>query len=262
MTNPRMDQPIRELMTFDHVVAVMPDGRVIDTDEKFGRLDVHAPEVWCDYEGPFAEAQISDQNDRDMVTYLKSQGWEVLDGYSAQYNYSGPTMHASEFIGGSIEERIREEPGFWVALMVELHPNEDDPEHEENGGSGGSEYGGWIVARKIGSEDEIAARTEWIAEDVSPFDVDPSVRRRPMSDEHAQMASPVVIYRGPDQRAAFNAMINHLLRISNMSHVVRAGEQDAFVLAAEKIAAGEFSVKPAHRIMRVRAMLMPEGDGE
>lgn len=258
--NPRMDQPINELMSFDHVVAVMPDGRVIDTDEKFNLIDVRVPEVYIDYEGPFAEAQISDQNDRDMVGYFKSQGWEVLNGYSNQYGYSGPIMHVSESIGGGLEDRIREEPGFWVALTVEISPNEDDPEHEDNGGNGESEAAGWIVARKIGSEDEIAARTQWIAEDVAPFHIDPGYSGfRPQTDEDVAMSSPTIFYKGESEEDARTALALKLTEYAGFKHIREAGESPGYLAAAEDIRTGEvYSVQPGHRIQRIRAMLMPK----
>lgn len=262
--NPRMDQPIRDLMQFDHVVAVMPDGRVIDTDERFNLLDEHAPEVVIDYEGSFADAQISKDHDADMVEYLKSQGWEVLSGYSGQHGYSGPIMHTSEFIGGALEERIREEPGFWVALTVEIHPSENDPEHEDNDGSGESEYVGWIVARKIGSEDEIAARTQWIAEDVAPFHIDPHYKgHRPHTDEDVAMSSPQTLYKGTSLSAARKAAATYLTQCANMNHVRMAGEAGTYLSASVAITDSEtYSVKPRHRITRVRATLMPKEESK
>lgn len=260
--NPRMDNPIDRLMEFDHVVAVMPDGRVIDVDEQFNLIDEYAPEVYIDYEGPFADAQISNENDRDMVQYLKSQGWEVLTGYSGQQGYSGPIMHTSEFIGGGLADRIREEPGYWVALTVELHPKDDDPEHEDNGGSGESEAAGWIVARKIGSEDEIAARTKWIAEDIAPWDMDPDYKRTPMSDEDAQFSQPVVIREADDESTVRMALVTRIHQYSQYSHIKQAGMTDRYLAAADMIAEGEYKVKPAYRVFRVRARLMPKEDNK
>lgn len=260
--NPRMDRPINELMEFDHVVAVMPDGRVIDVDEGFNHLDVYAPEVVIDYDGPFAEAQISKQHDADMVESLREQGWEVLSGYSGQHGYSGPVMHRSEFIGGGIEDRIREEPGYWVALTVEIHPGEDDPEHESNGGNGESEAVGWIVARKIGSEDEIAARTGWIAEDMAPWHFDPSAARtrRLMTDEDAAMSAVQTLYKGRSETAARYELATYWTQCAYMNHVKAAGEDTAYLTAADKITTDleTYSLTPAHRTGRVRAFLKPK----
>lgn len=256
--NPRMDQPINKLMEFGHVVAVMPDGRVIDTDEGFNYLDVHAPEVVIDYDGPFAEAQISKQHDADMVEYLREQGWEVLSGYSGQHGYSGPVMHQSEFIGGGLEGRIRKEPGYWVALTVEIHPKEDDPEYDD--GNGESESVGWIVARKIGSEDEIAARTGWIAEEMAPWHFNPKAERRPMTDEDAAMSEVQVFYKGDSESAARMHLSRYWIECSLMRHVEAAGEDKAYLTASERIAHNLkiYSLKPAYRTGRVRAYLKPK----
>lgn len=257
--NPRMDQAITDLMEFDHVVAVMPDGRVIDTDERYNLIDVYAPEVLIDYDGPFTEAQIGKSHDAAMVAYLRDQGWEVLTGYSGQYLYSGPVMHPSEFIGGRLEERIREESGFWVKLSVEIHPGEDDPEHESNGGSGESEAAGWIVARKIGSQDEIAARTQWVAEDLAPRDVDPRHKNDVMlTDEDAAMSAPEVFYKGESESKARLSLINHLNVIANYRHVKQAGKSAIYLDAATDMQDSDtYSVK-VNRIFRVRALLMPK----
>jgi hypothetical protein len=260
--NPMMDRPISELMEFDHVVAVMPDGRVIDTDEGFNYLDVHAPEVFLHYDGPFIDAQVSREDTAAMVDYLGQQGWEALCGWSRQYltQKNDPIMHPSEFIGGRFEERIREEPGYWVQLAVDIHPNEDDPEHESNGGSGESKSVGWIVARKIGSEDEIAARTQWVAENLAPWHVDPSFPRRPMTDVDASMSRPTSLYRGPVESAARNILSTDLFKTAHFDTVKRAGEQDRYLDASTKIAEDDetYSVQPDNRIYRVRAVLMPK----
>ena len=129
-------------MSIDHVVRVHPDGTVTDA------TGIYAPEVHCDYDGAFADAQISDEHDRDMITYLADQGWTVERGWTHQDFYSGPIMHASEYIGGALADHILSTPGYWVACSVEIHPGENDPEHEDNGGNGEPETAGWIVAHK------------------------------------------------------------------------------------------------------------------
>jgi hypothetical protein len=139
------------LMSIDHVVRVLPDGTVTDKTPDGKPLGVYAPEVYCDYDGPFAEASITKEHDRDMVKYLADQGWHVADGWSGQDRYSGPIMHPSEYIGGALADHIRETPGYWVALSVEIHPKEDDPEYDD--GNGESESAGWIVAHREITED-------------------------------------------------------------------------------------------------------------
>lgn len=127
-------------MELGHVVYVRDDGTVVDANT------VHAPEIDCDYAGPFAEAQILAEHDRAMVEYAAKQGWTIQSGWTGQYGYSGPGMHPSEYIGGELEKNILETPGLWVADSIELHPGEDDPEY--NGGSGESESAGWVIAHR------------------------------------------------------------------------------------------------------------------
>lgn len=261
--NPRMDWKINALMEFDHVVAVMPDGRVVDRDERFQLLDVHAPEVVIDYDGPFDEAQISKQHDAGMVENLRTQGWEVLDGYSGQYSYSGPVMHTSEFIGGGLEDRIREEPGYWVALAVSIHPGDDDPEHESNGGNGESDLVGWIVARKIGSEDEIAARTWWVTEDIADWDRNPDIKRHPQTDLDAAMSSVQEFYKGPSEDAARSEAVKTLRRYANYRHVIDSGRDRQLLAWADEMSEeGYVADMSGPRKVRIRALLMPKEENK
>lgn len=104
---------LNDVMEFDHVVMVRDDGTVTD-----GPAGVYAPEL---FDGE-----------------LMGEGWELLDGYSGQYRYSGPIMHSSEYIGGSMERDILAEPGMYVALVD--YPSDD------------GEPDGWAVARRTGIE--------------------------------------------------------------------------------------------------------------
>lgn len=100
---------LNSVMEFDHVIRVHADGTV--TDEP----NVHAPEL---YDGE-----------------LGGTGWTLLNGYSGQYNYAGPIMHNSEYIGGGLARDILAQPGVYVALVNgTLSDDEDDAE-------------GWAVAR-------------------------------------------------------------------------------------------------------------------
>lgn len=134
---------LNALMSIDHVVLVLDNGNVTHCPEGDG---VYAPEVVCDYDGPFADAQISKAHDAAMIAYIESQGWKVETGWTRQHGYRGPIMHVSEYIGGALADHIRETPGYWVACSVEIHPGEEDPEYD--GGNGESETAGWIVAHR------------------------------------------------------------------------------------------------------------------
>jgi hypothetical protein len=97
-------QNLNELMEFDHVIEVHADGTVTD------RNDIYAGEI---VRQPLTAE--GDAIDAPVV----AAGWELLDGYSGQDRYSGPCMHPSEFIGGRIAQDILDEPGVYVALVLE-----------------------------------------------------------------------------------------------------------------------------------------------
>ena len=101
---------LNDLMEFDHVVRVNDDGTV--TDDLPNERAYWAPTL-CDDE-------------------LDSAEWSLMDGYSGQYRYSGPIMHASEFIGGQMERDILAQPGLYVTL-VNYFSDDTEPE-------------GWAVA--------------------------------------------------------------------------------------------------------------------
>jgi hypothetical protein len=107
-----MSNDLNNRMEFDHVVRVHADGSV--TDES----GVYAPEL-------FGEE-------------LDDGTWALMNGYSGQYGYSGPIMHASEFIGGGMARDILAAPGLYVAL-VSYVPTDDEDNDEDN-------ISGWAVA--------------------------------------------------------------------------------------------------------------------
>ena len=113
---------LNDVMEFDCPVVIDSDGEVSQSSE-------YAPEVyWSSLDG--------EESDAVMMEYLARQGWVCLSGYTGQYGYRGPVMHASEFVGGAMERDILDNPGVYVLLVVE--------DIEEDGG----EPVGWIVASK------------------------------------------------------------------------------------------------------------------
>ena len=86
---------LNEIMEFDHVVRVDEFGNVTDGND--GTRATWAPSL---YDGE-----------------LDTDGWTLMDGYSGQCGYSGPMMHASEFVGGQLERDILATPGLYVVLV-------------------------------------------------------------------------------------------------------------------------------------------------
>lgn len=121
---------LNEIMDFDHPVLIGPDGSVHD-----GLEGVYAPELVMETDD---DGQILDQHEQDYIEQARSQGWELLTGWTGQYGYRGPVMHPSEFVGGALADHIRETPGTYVVIAVECDQD--------------SNPAGWAVARKIETE--------------------------------------------------------------------------------------------------------------
>jgi len=103
------------LMQFDHVIRVHPDGTISEPSGIYGpegiemeTLDDDAGSIMEPYRTAYAEA-------------VARQGWQLMRGYSGQYGTKGTDyiMHTSEYIGGRIERDIRETPGLYVAITIE-----------------------------------------------------------------------------------------------------------------------------------------------
>lgn len=89
---------LNTVMSFDHVIRVWSDGTVSEP------RDVWAPEL---HDG-------------------KVEGsWELMNGYSGQYGYSGPCMQASECIEGHMARDILAAPGWYVAVYETSEDNSD-----------------------------------------------------------------------------------------------------------------------------------------
>jgi hypothetical protein len=110
---------LSDVMEFDHVVEVHPDGTVTD-----GPADMYAPSL---HDGELDDAR-----------------WSMLNGYSGQYGYSGPVMHPSEFIGGGLAADILSTPGFYVSVVAYCDPVDDE-------GDEGDDVDGWAVCRFEGA---------------------------------------------------------------------------------------------------------------
>lgn len=115
---------LNDIMEFDHVIRVREGGAI---EHPTG---VYAPEFSV---GVDEDGQILAEYEAQMIADVQSQGWALLTGWSQQYSYSGPIMHASEFIGGALETHICETPGLYCAVTVET--DDDD-----------NEAAGWAVA--------------------------------------------------------------------------------------------------------------------
>lgn len=96
---------LNDVMAFDHVIQVHPDGTVTDAP-----ATVHAPEL----------------HDGELHHHPDAPQWTLMDGYSGQHGYSGPLMHQSEYIGGGLARDILTTPGYYVAL-TNITSDDEDP---------------------------------------------------------------------------------------------------------------------------------------
>ena len=107
LTNRRNATPdtLNAEMEFDYVIYSHGDGTVSDAHTMRG------PDVYID-----------ELEDGTWVEEVMDEPWELLDGFSGQYGYSGPHMHASEYISGGLARHILETAGFYVATVVTPMP--------------------------------------------------------------------------------------------------------------------------------------------
>lgn len=105
-----MHNHLSSVMTFDHVIRVNEGGSI---DEPIKGVWAAEVSVMLD-----ADGQITDVAEEEMLMWVAAAGWTLLNGFSGQYNYSGPIMHSSEFIGGGLAEHILETPGYYASVVV------------------------------------------------------------------------------------------------------------------------------------------------
>lgn len=117
-------------MSFGHVVYSDGNGNVTD---KYAAARVYGPEVV--YQDLDADGQGIDDEIHNLP-----EGWTTLRGFTGQYGSNGPVMHASEYIGGALENHIRENAGYYVAVVVDgIGPDEASDDEEDTNI-------GWAVA--------------------------------------------------------------------------------------------------------------------
>lgn len=114
---------LNDEMGFDTVIYSHGDGTISDVEPG---SSLYGPDVstWEQEDGTWAEE-------------VMVGPWELLTGFSGQYGYSGPHMHASEYIGGGLARHILETVGFYVAVVVTPVPLDEDDDVEPDS---------WVVA--------------------------------------------------------------------------------------------------------------------
>lgn len=112
---------LNKAVEFDSPFEVLPDGSIVPHVRRR-----HAPNTYH-VEG-------------ESKPEIDGQGWEFVDGFSGQYRYSGPVMHASEQLSGGMADHVLATPGIYVLCVVEVLPDEDDDQPEP---------AGWVLLRAV-----------------------------------------------------------------------------------------------------------------
>lgn len=122
---------LSEIMNFDHPIQVLEDGAVTDD-----LPNEYAPEFYVEVD---SDGQCVPQDDSDIFEQARAQGWKLLTGFTGQYGYNGPVMHASEFIGGGLARYILKTPGIYVSVVVESEDTDGEQQDTPIG---------WLIAYK------------------------------------------------------------------------------------------------------------------
>lgn len=140
-----MKGTLNELMEVGHVVYSDGNGTVTDECDQYGPeliyVELDDDESIARYSG---DDVTSERHSIDMAGY---GDWELLHGFAGQHGYNGHIMHESEYIGGSLERHIRENAGYYVAVIV--HSDRfryGTPDSVAYGDSVEREFVGWAVA--------------------------------------------------------------------------------------------------------------------
>lgn len=110
---------LNNVMQSDHVIQVHEDGTVTELVP-----GLYSPELSAINEDGGHTAD----TDLDLCRQAQEYGWQLESGWTGQYGYSGPCMHSSEFIGGSLADHILATPGYWVAVVV-YEDDDSEPQH-------------------------------------------------------------------------------------------------------------------------------------
>jgi hypothetical protein len=130
---------LNDLMEFGHVVLSDGEGNVTDSDVPNNRYTMANEVVYAiaDSDGLL----IKNTGESDFAIEDLYPGWTLLRGFTGQHGYNGAILHPSECIGGGLERHIRENAGYYVAVIVDVLPTDNEGQDE-------SENAGWAVAFK------------------------------------------------------------------------------------------------------------------
>lgn len=100
-------------------------------------------DMWCEELGHIdcdSDGQVSDDHEQDWVRSCNQSGWEPVTGFTRQYGYRGPIMHASEQLAGGMARALAATPGTYVVVPVETLPEDEHSDFQPVG---------WALLRHI-----------------------------------------------------------------------------------------------------------------
>lgn len=118
---------LQEIMKSDHVVRILDDGTV---DNPGNVPHVRVPEAILDARwDEHGDPHVYPDHEKGFVERMSREGWDVFQGRVSHGVHLGPVIHDSYYIGGSLEEIIRETPGFWVSVVVDMIREDERGNH-------------------------------------------------------------------------------------------------------------------------------------
>lgn len=132
---------LNDLMEMEHVIRVEDDGTI--TENVPG---VYAPEsvINADWDR-YGDAHVLNEHRKEFREGMKRAGWEMVRPRRAFGTYGDGFMDSAEYIGGFLEEDLRETPGVYVAVVIGVLAQEDDDRYDNED----PEPYGWTVLRKV-----------------------------------------------------------------------------------------------------------------
>lgn len=119
--NTQTAETLNRAIEFDCPFEVHDDGTVTSAHGLYAPADVY----W-----------IEDTNGIGDIE-MDNSSWYPLYGFSSQYNYPGPVMHPSEYVGGRMAQEMLDNPGVYVVTAVTCLTDDDD-------------IAGWIALEYVG----------------------------------------------------------------------------------------------------------------
>jgi len=112
---------LNDLMQFGHVIRVHSDGSITEPRGIYGPEEMYMETLDDD------AGSIMQSHEDAYAAEVERQGWQLMRGYSGAY-LAGRTyiMHPSEYVGGGMEQDIRENPGLYVAITIETLDDSGD----------------------------------------------------------------------------------------------------------------------------------------